>query len=234
VDSQRPSDAELLDVWERGLGCPPARRALALLGDPETLATQTVGERDAALLRLRELAFGPRLALVAACPDCGERVEASVDVAALEVDAAPAAERSRVDGIGWTLVVRPPTAGDLVALDGAADPDDGRRMLFERCVVSSDVPAAALPEEAVAAAAARLAELDPQADVRLALRCPECDTAWEEPFDPGSFLWQELEAWALRVVRDVHELASVYGWREGDVLAVPPARRRLYLELASE
>jgi hypothetical protein len=234
VHAPRPSDAELLGIWERGLGCPPGRRALALLGDAEALARQTVGERDGALLRLRELAFGPRLALVGSCPDCGERVEAAVDVGALLVDEAPAAEDSRVEGTGWTLVVRPPTAGDLVALDGAADPASARRLLFERCVVASDPPAATLPEEAVVAAAARLAELDPQADVRLALRCPECATAWEEPFDPGSFLWQELDAWALRLVRDVHELASAYGWRERDVLAVPPARRRLYLELAAE
>jgi hypothetical protein len=234
VESTRPSDAELLGIWERGIGCPPGRRALALLGDADELATRTVGERDAALLRLRELAFGPRLAFVAACPDCGERVEATVDVAALQVDATPAVERSRVDGSGWTLVVRPPTAADLVALDSAGDPDTGRRLLFERCVVSSDSPAATLPEEAVVTAAARLAVLDPQADVLLALRCPECQTAWEEPFDPGSFLWQELDAWALGLVHDVHELASAYGWREGDVLAIPPARRRLYLELAAE
>jgi len=29
-------------------------------------------------------------------------------------------------------------------------------------------------------------------------------------------------------------LAAAYGWREGDVLALSPWRRRLYLDLAAE
>ena len=34
-----------------------------------------------------------------------------------------------------------------------------------------------------------------------------------------------------RLVADVHALAYAYGWREGDVLALTPARREVYLEL---
>jgi hypothetical protein len=30
---------------------------------------------------------------------------------------------------------------------------------------------------------------------------------------------------------EVHALASHYGWTEPDVLALPPARRRAYLEM---
>jgi hypothetical protein len=32
-------------------------------------------------------------------------------------------------------------------------------------------------------------------------------------------------------VREVHLLASAYGWRESDILAMTPWRRQLYLEL---
>jgi hypothetical protein len=33
------------------------------------------------------------------------------------------------------------------------------------------------------------------------------------------------------VLREVHILASAYGWREDDILAMSPARRRIYLEM---
>jgi hypothetical protein len=32
-------------------------------------------------------------------------------------------------------------------------------------------------------------------------------------------------------LRDVHELASAYGWRESEILALSPQRRQAYLEL---
>jgi hypothetical protein len=51
-------------------------------------------------------------------------------------------------------------------------------------------------------------------------------------FDVADYLWQELHAWAKDVLRSVHALAVAYGWREADVLALSPTRRRIYLELA--
>ena len=237
-------DAEVLGIWERGLGQSPARRALALLAasepdvPPAQLAGQTVGERDAALLDLRERAFGTQLALVSACAACGERLEAALDLGALRVLEGPPPPELAVESARWRLVVRPPVAADLVAIEAAADVDAARQLLLERCVLSAAVDSAAvvpaeLPAEAVAAAAERLAQADPQADLRVALRCPACGEAWEEPFDPCTFLWRELDARAQRLLRDVHELARAYGWSEAEVLAVPPSRRRHYLELAA-
>lgn len=81
--------------------------------------------------------------------------------------------------------------------------------------------------------AALMAEADPQADVELALTCPGCGIAWGVPFDIGMFLWWELDARARRLLQDVSVLASAYGWREADVLALTPRRRQLYLELVS-
>jgi hypothetical protein len=237
-------DAEVLGIWEHGLGQSPARRALALLAaaDPAvpaaTLAGQTVGERDAALLDLRERAFGTQLMLVGACPACGERLEAAIDLAALRVrEEAPPPELV-VESQSWRLVVRPPLAADLVAIEAAVDIEAARQVLLDRCVLEAAVGGVAvapdaLPAEAVAAAAERLAEADPQADLRVALRCPACGEAWEDPFDPCAFLWRELDARAQRLLRDVHELARAYGWSEAEVLAVSPSRRRHYLELAA-
>jgi hypothetical protein len=229
-------EADLIGIWERGLGLQPARLALALLAaesdlDPAAAAHCTVGERDSRLLELRERALGPRLALVATCPACEEQVEGALEVGDLRVERGSLEAEIHLEAAGRRLVARLPTAGDLVAIEQAEDVESARLDLLERCLLDNggDPP----DERVVAAAAARMAEADPQADIRLALSCPVCGADWEEQFDPVSFFWQELDAWALRLVRDVHELASAYGWSEEDVLAIPPARRRLYLELAA-
>jgi hypothetical protein len=230
-------EADLLGIWERGLGLPPARLALALLGaaDPDVdalaAAEWTVGERDARLLELRERALGARLDLVSTCPACEELVEVALELSTLRVERPGGSGELRVDRAGRRLVVRVPTAGDLVEIEQAEDVDSARLELLQRCLV--DGGGDLLEDEVVAAVAAGMADADPQADIRLALGCPACGAKWEEAFDPVSFFWQELDAWAVRLVRDVHELASVYGWSEEDVLAIPAARRGLYLELAA-
>ncbi len=89
-----------------------------------------------------------------------------------------------------------------------------------------DVPAAVLE-----IAEQQLADRDPQADVRLRLVCPACEHATTMIFDIASFLWHEIDAWACRILREVHTLASAYGWTEEAILALTPFRRQCYLEL---
>ena len=81
------------------------------------------------------------------------------------------------------------------------------------------------------ALAAAMAEADPQADLSLQFTCPDCHQQWEPVFDMARFVWQELHAWALRLLRDIDTLASSYHWSETDILAMSPRRRQAYLEL---
>ncbi|HXI74354.1 MAG TPA: hypothetical protein VNG94_02120, partial [Pyrinomonadaceae bacterium] len=83
------------------------------------------------------------------------------------------------------------------------------------------------------AVAKRMAEADPQADLRLDLSCPACGHRWQALFDIDSFFWSEINAWAQRVLTEVHALASAYGWRERDILDLSPRRRQFYLGLVS-
>jgi hypothetical protein len=221
-----PSAAELLGAWEHGLGETRARRALVLLASahPERAGLEelTVGERDRALLDLRSSVFGPAVTALGDCADCGERVEASFEAGDVRLDG-PAAATVEAGGV----VARLPTAGDLLAAEAAPDVEAARRVLLERIVVHGE----AVTDEAAAALGERLAEADPQADVRLVLACPGCGRSWEEPFEVDTFLWQELEAWVVRLLEEVHTLASAYGWSEREVLELSPARRAAYLEL---
>lgn len=233
------SAAEMLQVWERGQARPPVEKALALLAAacPEEtldeLGGLPIGRRDARLMVLREWTFGPRLASVAACPACGDRLEISAGVADLlvRVEESPP-ERLELEVGERRLAFRLPDSRDLLVLAGAGDLPSLRRRLLGRCLLTaSEGQPDDLPDEAVEAVAARMAEADPQADVRLSLSCPACGHAWLAVFDIVTFFWREIEAWALRTLREVHTLAAAYGWREAEVLALSPWRRQIYLQM---
>ncbi len=224
------SASEILDVWERGRSTTLPERALDLLvaggysGQPESLA---VGARDALLVELRERTFGSAVSAVGSCESCGELLEIELPAADLRSESVAGDVLELAMDDGASVRFRLPTAGDLVAVAEAADVEEGRLVLLERCV---DGELAAELEDVVAA---RMAEADPGAWTELALECPACGHAWQSPFDIVSFLWAELESFARRLVADVHTLASAYGWRESDVLALTPARREAYLELVA-
>jgi hypothetical protein len=237
------SDSELLDAWERGLAQAPVQRALTLLAAacPETtldaLAELAIGQRDACLLRLRERIFGPRLSGLAACPACGDRVELAFDIADIRVTSeADPNEQMTLHLDGYEVRFRLPNSVDLIAIAGRGD--SARDRLFERCLVAAQQngevrTAAQLSAHLVDAMIARMAQADPLGDIQLAIACPACGHQWQVPFDIVMFFWSEINAWARRIVSEVHTLALAYGWREADILAMSPARRQLYLSMVS-
>jgi hypothetical protein len=239
---REPSASELLGAWELGLSQPPLERPLTLLAagrdvdEPESLAELPIGRRDAKLLELRREVFGTSLVALAPCPACGERLELAVDVddVTLPPDEKPA-KTYTLAAEGHSVTFRLPTTADLLVAD-AAEPEAARARLLERCVLDAEaagrpVAPARLPPAVVEAVSERMRSADPQAEVEVALRCPACDHGWSEQLDIGSFLWEEVDTWARRLLQDVAVLAKAYGWTEADVIGMSPARRQAYLDL---
>ncbi len=238
-----PTAADLLNVWECGRSHSPMDRALSLLKlghseeKPEDLAELKIGERDARLLELRGNLFGSRIAGRADCPACSQSIEVSFTVS--EVQTVPGSEVPETCAAkfgNYEINFRLPNSNDLASLAPGDDIATGKRRLVQRCVLSAKscgrpVGADQLPEDTVTALSERMSELDPQGEVQLALSCPQCSHCWHAPLDIASFVWSEIHAWAVRLLRDVHVLASAYGWRERDILAMSPWRRQAYLEL---
>jgi hypothetical protein len=236
------SASELLDAWERGLTQQPIEQGLTLLAaacpesPPEELARLSIGRRDARLLELREMIFGPQLVSLAGCPACGQRLELNFTVANILAEQ----PRGQVEMLafardGYEIQFRLPNSADLIRMKGW-EADEARSLLFGRCLIEAHHNRETrsiddLPPEIVEAVVEQMAEADPQADIRLNLSCPACGHRWQAPFDIGSFLWAEVDAWAHRMLRDVHALASRYGWREPDILQMSARRRQLYLEM---
>ena len=241
----------LLDAWEDGVGGSPTSRALGLLAatsrgvEPGHLAELSLGARDVELLRMRALLFGNGVDAVGHCPACGTALDISFDLRDLlgsapertSVESPPPSGQVIVDG--YTATVRAPDSNDILAvLDAEADrvPGDPARSLLDRCVIEltpSGERAAPLPEHIAEALATEIARLDPFARIELDLTCEDCGHSWHSPFDVLGFVWMEIGAWARRLLREVHALASAYGWREADILAMSPRRRAAYLELVA-
>lgn len=234
----------LLELWERGRLLSPLQRSLDLLeaAYPELSSAQLrempVGQRDRRLLAVREALFGPHLSCLTTCPECSERLELALDTS--ELGAAPLlAETSgtyTLESGEWQVRFRLPNSGDLARVADLADVGRARQILFELCMQEASrggapVSANELPEGVIGTIADRMAELDPQADMQIALTCPACSEQWSSAFDISSYLWIEINAWALRMLHEIHRLASAYGWREADILALNPMRRQFYLEL---
>lgn len=235
------SASELLSLWERGLPQQPAERALTLLcatsqeATPDALAQLSIGQRDARLLRLRERTFGGQLKSVVTCPQCSERLE--FDFSVEQITARSENEEmttSSVSSDGYEVWFRLPNSLDLLALPRGVDLFRAKRFLLARCLFSIRLNGTErtlddLPAEVIEAVIGEMGRLDPQGDIQLALSCPRCEHAWQLAFDIVSFFWSELCAWAQRILREVHTLASAYGWHEEEILALSAWRREIYL-----
>jgi len=235
------SSAELLRVWERGLGYQPLERALVVLSttgeDDVDPATLTMGERDARLLTLREQTFGAGLTAIAVCPQCGEEIELSCHTNDLRTPPGSGEPLSLSDG-GIDVEFRLPTSNDVRAATVVADRDEFD-VLLARCIVRAtrdgqSLDPLALPPAIVARVVEQMGAADSQAEIMFDVSCEACGHRWDAPFDIESFFWTELQAWAARLLAEVHQLAAAYGWSEEAILGMSATRRHLYLNLLAE
>jgi len=234
---------ELLRVWEHGLNRPLVERSLDLIRTASTAgeaeaADLSIGQRDARLLQLREWMFGPKLANTAVCPYCAERVEWENDVRDLRLQpimpaAAPVFE---LETDGFHITFRLPSTADITVLDNRLSETDNTAALLHQCLLrvqkdGVEYKAGDLPVHVLQAMEERMGSEDAQADITLLLSCPACSRQWESRFDILSYLWSEVNAWAMHILQEVYLLAKAFGWSEHDILNMSPRRRRLYLEM---
>jgi hypothetical protein len=225
------TDRALLETWAASRERTPAAQAATLLeralAPSEPLEGWAIARRNAALLELRMSRWGPALNGVATCPGCEGELEFSFDLELLARAVARASPGEAAVGVdGFEL--RVPTAKDVAA--ARARGADARRDLISRCLLAP-APDAELDEALVERLGRGLAEADPVGAAELELSCPDCGYEWTQALALEAFVAREAEAEARRIAGEVHALASAYGWSEAEVLAVPPERRRVYLEL---
>ena len=237
-----------LFLVEAGRSLGPAARVTALLArclarlgpcapvPLDWVRRLTIGDREALLLHLHRAALGDAVSFVVACPQagCDARLDLDLDLCELLVPpyADPAESYEAVCGAGdaaCRVRFRLPNGGDqeLAAPLALADPAAAGALILERCVLGSAV---ALPSGIAAELPARMAALDPQAEIFIDLTCPQCGGRFRRPFDAATCLFDDLSAAARDLHEQVHLIAFHYHWSEAAILALGPARRRRYLE----
>lgn len=236
MDARHNAQA-LLSLWERAASEHPVDRALSMLAvlsqiPLHDLARLDIGRRDALLLHCRAGLLGETIAGFAECPRCGCSIEVEVGPPGA-TDPPPLPNEDEgwsalSSGAGGCLECRLPTSFDLAAIAGCDGIESARQVLRARCIRSTD----ALDEAAWTAAEAEIAAMAGVAALAIGLECPSCGHAWTLDFDIAAFLWDELQAVAARLLREIDVLARRYGWSERDILELSEARRRQYVELA--
>jgi hypothetical protein len=232
-----------VELWEKGRQASLIERGLLLLraafpaAEPEELVRLTLGQRDACVLRLRELTVGPEVHARSTCPDCGERLEFSFAIREVQTAdfSSPVPMCHEYVEDGFEVRFRPVTNADLLALRHYQNPAAARGVLVSRVLISvrrhgDPVPAEAVPPELVAKIGELLAERDAQSEIRFRLVCASCGRPIPALFDIVPFFWRELSARAELLLVEVRAIARAYGWTESETLAMSSAKRRFYLE----
>ncbi len=230
----------LLRTWEESALLSPARRSLLFVQRfaserDERVEELAVGERDRRLLLLRQDWFGDTVQGITPCPQCQSKVEIEFSISSLRASERTLATQTTCVGdyqVQWRL----PSAGDLADLADHRDANGVRKGLLQRCLIEVKqgqalVDSLHCPDDVVQQVGTEMAAVDPLADSRFDLRCPDCEFRWLASFDIGSFLWREIDTWARKMLREVHVLAVSYGWSEQSILAMSTARRNQYLEM---
>jgi len=214
----------------------------------EIIRSLSAGDREALLIHLRRLTGGDRMRCVLTCssPACGEKLE--IDLSATDLlRRAPEETRReheltvwRDDGASIVVRFRLPTGSDQEAAAALAltDPDAAADYLLRQCVQSATLSDGSaldsFPDALGAQLSARMAELDPQAELTLQAACPACGRAFSAIFDMASYLARELTAGMRHLYREIHLLAYHYHWSPTEILAMSALTRRRYLQLLEE
>lgn len=227
-------DGDALSPVERSTAL--LARCVVRLGDVDAPGADAVrdlcaGDREALLLHVRRVTLGDGIDLVLACPRCGEPLDLELRTAELLVPAyADVRERHELVIDGAVVSFRLPTGRDLEAAArvGAVDAEQAAGLVLERCAGE------ALTGTAAAAVSARMAELDPQAEIVLEMPCAVCEHRFSVALDAGDLLARELTGRGDVLLREIHLLALHYGWPESELLEMTSRRRRRYVAYLTE
>lgn len=225
----RIDPADVFALWDLGKERHRIDWALDLLDlaiggmDWEALCDLPIGRRDGLLLAVRGKTFGRKLDLIAACPECAEKVEFTMDVADLIVADPFDLPPPETPGILTSATLAQALAGqDDQVLD-----DDQKVSLLAGDLRRLADPLGLDPvllEQA-------LTRNDPMAILGFPMACPACDTEWKPVLDVPEMLWVDIVSEGKRALADVHDLARAYGWTEQTILSMNADRRRDYIDM---
>jgi hypothetical protein len=225
-------------------------RCMERLGPVEPVGVEwvrllSVGDREALLLHLRRLTLGERVSCLLRCPTCQQKMDLDLKIGELLLSPYPYSRQTHAADIAdeensYRVMFRVPNGADQEAAAEKAGRSLGEAedLVLRRCIEQVDSAhqekLAELPPVVLRELPARMAALDPQAELILDLTCPECGAVFTAPFDSADYIYRELAMEEREFYREVHSLSWHYHWSEEAVLGLSRRKRRIYLELLSD
>jgi hypothetical protein len=232
------------------------RRCVARIGDRRltrgVARELTVGDRDYLVLKLYEVTFGGKAALVLACPHaaCGAKMDLDLVIAEIPVDVKPVEasyllrveapeEAAEPESRAVEVEFRLPRGADQerIATSDARDPEQARDQLLEACVLrvgSSGDVARLLPAWSREALIRAIEDRAPSVEWEMEMICPECGHAFDAELDVVSLLLDEVKRGRASLDREIHLLAFHYHWSLRELYGLTRTRRRRFLRLLAD
>jgi len=207
-----------------------------------------VSDRDRLLAAVYAATFGDQIESVVPCEHCGEGSELGFSLAALVESLAPepndlaacglsgpdeAGVYTLADGLRFRL---PSSADQRALLDTRSD--QRRVALLRRCIVADAEPGAArtpsdLSAEILDRVESAMEIVGPTVARTLNLNCHECGVEQSARFDIQHFLLRALAHERRFLMREIHYLASSYGWSLDEILGLSRDDRRTLVGLVA-
>jgi hypothetical protein len=217
-----------------------------------------VADRQALLLRLREVTFGSEVQGTISCPwpDCGSRMDIDFSLRDISIreskDKGPtyqmvlSPEAAFVDTDGARrreVCFRLPNGGDQEAVSSLVYQNEAQALtaLLGRCIEGlgpmhppSDQAIGRLSPRARMEIEKQMALVAPEVQSTLPACCAECEREIVLPLDVHGFFFGELRTSRDLLYREVHYLAYHYHWSEQEILAFSREKRRKYIEVLAD
>ncbi len=225
-------------------------RCLSRLGplqpvEVDVVRRLSVGDREALLLHLRRLTLGERMSCLFSCPNCGLKMDLDLQITELLLPAYPRDKTVHEVQINegtnsYHVVFRLPNGEDqeAVAALAAESVELAAETLLRRCIervtCADGEQLASAPAVVLREVSAKMAELDPQAELLLDLTCTECAAGFVVPFDVADYVCREIAGQEHEFYRELHMLSFHYHWNESSILGMSRHKRQIYLDLLAE
>lgn len=239
-------DAEaLLDLCDRIQDARGTDRALAVLaqfddGTFDHWEKRPLGHRDRRLLSVYRAVYGDDIQGIAHCASCRAAMEVTMRADTLDAlmtgrRAGSAVWLEYASG-NFTCQYRCPDSTDQRAVEATSDTCEARRLLIARCVRvprhhGAPIAISDIRADDLSAIGEAIDKVDPGAVVTLTVTCAACRAENSVVFDSAEFLRRALQSDGRALLYEIHALAQAYGWRQGDVFALPARRRKAYVAM---
>lgn len=233
-------DKIIIEVWERIANQHLLESALTILNSliPEIpkkdFAEMSIGRRNYFLTQIRNKLIGRDLICFTVCPYCDSKLEFSISPE--EILSPSKAEDTPFVFIidDYIIRYRLPNSVNLAIASRCKDFYSAKDEILNQCLIEltkddQKISPSELPEEIKLKLSCDMSIKEPATESVIDLVCKDCNYSWTQIMDIASFLITEINFYAKNILRDVHQLASAYGWSESEIIGMSPQKRNWYL-----